>query len=43
MCIKIYKYIYGNIKIYKQKNMHVEKHLFEIIKENIKNRKYENM
>ena len=43
MCIKIYIQIYRNMKTNKYIEMHVEKQLFEIIKEYIKNRNYKNM
>ena len=39
----VWKYMYTNIKINKDKEMHVEKYSFEIIKEHIKNRNYKNM
>ena len=41
--MKLHIYTYTNMKISKYIEMHVEKYLFEIIKEYTKNRNYKNM
>ena len=43
MCIRIYKEIYIQTKIYKYIEMYAEKYLCENMKEYIKNRKHKNM